>query len=211
MSSRKAQAAKPSNGRVRTVLAITVFLLGLTVSLYPYIAQHINNISATKLVQSFNDAVASVADGTGEAAGESDVPVFTYDADMFGSIFIPKLELELPIYIGATQENLAKGISHVENTSLPTGGESTHAVLAGHSGAITNEWFTRIDQLVVGDLFYIRSGSTVLTYKVISTKIIDPEDTYEMLIERGRDLVSLISCTPDASQRVFVTGERVLE
>jgi len=131
--------------------------------------------------------------------------------DMFGAIIIPKLGLELPIFTGSTDANLERGIAHMEGTSLPVGGESTHSVLAGHNGAVTNEWFTNIDQLTEGDLFYIRTLEQLLTYKVISSKVISPGAVSELYIQEGRDLVTLLTCTPNGSMRLIVTGERVLD
>lgn len=130
---------------------------------------------------------------------------------MFGSIFIPKLGLELPIFTGSTNANLSRGIAHLEGTSLPTGGENTHAVLAGHNGAIANEWFTNIDKLEEGDLFYIRHEGLSLTYKVESKHVISPTDVSALLIQEGRDLVTLLTCIDSGKNRLLVTGNRVLE
>lgn len=124
-------------------------------------------------------------------------------------MFIPLLELELPIYVGSTNENLEKGIAHLEGTSLPVGGASTHSVLCGHNGAVTNEWFTHIDQMSTGDLFYIRHDGSVLTYKVVSTKIIQPNNTSDLMIEQDKDLVTLLTCADSGATRLIVRGERV--
>ena len=185
--------------------------------MYPHIAQYINNIHATQLVQAYFADDLEGPNGTGGANGANGAkvdgkPTIDFlDENIFGSINIPKLGLELPIYTGPTVENLERGIAHVEGTSLPVGGVDTHSVLAGHHGRVTNEWFTHIDQLSEGDLFYIRSKEQLLTYKVISLKVIDPEDDSDLRIVKGRDLVTLYTCTPSRLQRVIVTGERVLD
>ena len=210
-SGRGANRAKRS--AARTIAALLMFCMGFGILVYPYVAQRINNESATRLVAAYNESVQAGAGGQSDGEG-SDVAAYAApipDEGVYGSIFIPKLSLELPIFIGSTDANLSKGIAHLEGTSLPTGGESTHSVLAGHNNVATNEWFTNIDRLVEGDLFYIRNGGTVLTYQVVSTQIIAPTDTSTLLIERGRDLVTLLTCTDSGAERLLVTGERVLD
>lgn len=197
---------------IRQIVAAFIFVLGLSVVLYPYVAHSINAMNATHIVSEYlattqggSDEIAS--NGTTEGlAGFGEA-----GEDIIGALSIPKLTLELPIYLGPTDANLAKGIAHLEGTSLPVGGESTHSVLCGHSGSVTNEWFTHIDQLVEGDLFYLRSKEQLLTYKVISHKVISPQDVSELHIQTGKDLVTLLTCTPDAQMRVIVTGERVVD
>ena len=199
-------ARKKKSAMTKNIIAVLIFLAGIAVSLYPYVAQQINKESATRLIAAFNESVTTEDYGSSNNAG---VPVQEIDEHMFGSIVIPKLSLELPIYIGATDENLSKGIAHLAGTSLPTGGKSTHTVLAGHSYAVTNEWFTRIDQLGPGDTFSLYNGKDTLTYQVISTRIIAPTDTSSLLIEEGQDLATLLTCTPSGAERFIVTGERV--
>ena len=194
-------------GATRVLLPLLIFCLGIGVCLYPYIAQQINNQSATRVVESFFATADDTYNGVAEGA------TYTYDEtveNVFGSIFIPKLNLELPIYLGSTPDNLARGIAHLEGTSLPTGGQSTHAVLAGHSGAVTNEWFTHIDQMARGDMFYIRNLEETLTYRVISMEIISPTDTSKLYIRSNEDLVTLLTCTQSGAMRLIVTGERAL-
>lgn len=194
----------------RCLLSLAVFLLGVAVCMYPHIAQRVNNDAATRLVAEVNDPST-----TGAAASEDEQPAeqaaAINDQDIFGSIYIPKLDLELPIFIGSTSENLSRGIAHLEGTSLPTGGSSTHAVLAGHNGSITNEWFTHIDELAQGDCFYIRTQTFELKYQVVETKIIAPTETSELLIVRDKDLVTLLTCTDSGADRLIVTGERVAD
>ncbi|MCL1799546.1 MAG: sortase [Eggerthellaceae bacterium] len=200
--------------RRRKIASVFLFIIGLSILMYPHVAQYINNLHATQLVTAyFAEGPETGGDGTGGGAGGSGGPggdIDFSDSDIFGSIVIPKLALELPIFTGPTAENLERGIAHVEGTSLPVGGASTHSVLAGHHGRVTNEWFTNIDQLTEGDLFYIRTKEQFLTYKVISLKVIDPEDNSDLLIVPDRDLVTLYTCTPSRLQRVIVTGERLL-
>lgn len=207
-------AKKKRGQRGRTLLSLLIFCLGVGISLYPYVAQQINNVSATKLVAAYNAVLEEGSleslEGTGEGGTAPAYADENYGDAVYGSIFIPKLSLELPIFVGSTEANLSKGIAHMEGTSLPTGGSSTHSVLAGHNGAVTNEWFTNIDQLEANDLFYIRNGGAVLTYSVVSIKIIEPSDPSALVIQRDRDLVTLLTCTDSGAQRLIVTGERVM-
>lgn len=192
---------KTYQSKQRPFIALVIFFLGVLIFFYPYIAQQINNINATKIVANYEQQMSNP--GSSNAAYA--------DEDIFGSIFIPKLNLELPIYVGSVDANLSRGIAHLEGTSLPIGGVNTHAVLAGHNGAVTNEWFTNIDQLKQGDLFYIRHDGLTLTYEVISTEIIAPSDTSTLLIREGEDLVTLLTCTSTGAERLIVTGSRVLD
>ena len=130
---------------------------------------------------------------------------------IMGSIEIPKISVNLPIYHGTSEEVLTQGAGHVEGSSLPIGGTNTRSLLSAHTGLPTSKLFTSLDELVVGDLFFIRIQNETLAYKVRDIKIIDPEDVESLKIEDGKDLVSLITCTPYGlnTHRLIVTGERV--
>lgn len=201
----KEKEPKRSAGRI--MLSILCFFLGLTICLYPHVAQYINNLSATKMVANYEQAILQMGD---EEAMNAAGTAFSEEG-MFGSLFIPKLNLDLPIFVGSTNANLSRGIAHLEGTSLPTGGENTHAVLAGHNGAVAHEWFTNINKLEEGDLFYIRHEGLTLTYQVESTRVIAPTETSALRIQEGRDLVTLLTCIDSGKNRLLVTGERVFE
>lgn len=130
---------------------------------------------------------------------------------MMGSITIPKINAELPIYHGTGDDVLADAIGHVEYTSLPVGGENTHAVLSGHRGLPNAKLFTRLDELETGDIFLITLCGEKLAYKVKDINTILPEDVDCLQIEPGCDLVSLVTCTPYGlnTHRLVVTGERI--
>lgn len=123
---------------------------------------------------------------------------------------IPKLNLELPIYEGTEEETLQKGIGRITESSLLAGGESAHCLLAGHRGLPNAQLFTRLNELEVGDEFVIYIKEEKLTYEVCEISIIKPEDTGGLGVQEGRDLVSLITCTPYGinTHRLVVTGER---
>ena len=132
--------------------------------------------------------------------------------EVFGVISIPAMELEMPIYLGATEQHMANGAAHLSQTSLPIGGENTNCVVAGHRGYNGASYFRYIDKLKVGDAVYITNLWERLTYRVCEIKIIDPHDVTEILIQPGRELLTLLTCHPYASggrQRYVVYCERV--
>lgn len=132
------------------------------------------------------------------------------DTGIMGTIEIPKISVNLPIYHGTTEEVLSIGIGHLEGSSLPVGGKNTHSILTGHRGLPNSKLFTRLDELGKGDLFYIRVGNKTLAYQVNEIKVIKPEAAEELSIKTEKDMVSLITCTPYGinSHRLVVTGER---
>ena len=132
--------------------------------------------------------------------------------EVFGVISIPAMELEMPIFLGATEQHMAEGAAHLSQTSLPIGGTNTNSVIAGHRGYNGASYFRYIDKLKVGDAVYITNLWERLTYRVCEIKIIDPHDVTEILIQPGRELLTLLSCHPYASggrQRYVVYCERV--
>ncbi len=132
--------------------------------------------------------------------------------EVFGVITIPKLDVELPIYLGATNKHMAEGAAHLSQTSIPVGGENTNSVIAGHRGYRGASYFRYITELVTGDEVIITNLWGELHYRVVETKIINPNDVEEILIQENRELVTLLTCHPYASggrQRWLVICERV--
>ena len=132
--------------------------------------------------------------------------------EVFGVISIPAMELEMPIFLGATEQHMADGAAHLSQTSLPIGGENTNCIIAGHRGYNGASYFRYIDKLNVGDAVYITNLWGRLTYQVCEIKIIAPHDVTEILIQPGRELLTLLTCHPYASggrQRYVVYCERV--
>ena len=118
----------------------------------------------------------------------------------------------MPIFLGATEQHMADGAAHLSQTSLPIGGENTNCVIAGHRGYNGASYFRYIDKLKVGDLVSVTNLWERLTYRVCEIKIIDPYDVTEILIQPGRELLTLLTCHPYASggrQRYVVYCERV--
>ena len=128
-----------------------------------------------------------------------------------GSIEIPGINCKLVIYHGTDESVLAKGVGHLQGTSLPIGGKGTHSVLSGHTGTADRELFTNLDQLDTGDVFYIHVWGETLAYQVDNKEVVLPDETDSLYIDRERDLVTLITCTPYGinSHRLLVRGTRI--
>lgn len=124
---------------------------------------------------------------------------------------IPKINVYLPVQHGTDAETLERAVGHVVGTSLPVGGSSTHAVLSAHSGMASSKLFSDIDQLAVGDMFYIHVLGEVLAYKVDAINTVLPTDTSLLQIENGKDYVTLVTCTPFGvnTHRLLVRGHRI--
>ena len=134
--------------------------------------------------------------------------------DVFGVLSIPKLEMEMPLYLGATDKHMADGAAQLGQTSIPIGGENTNAVIAGHRGHNGAPYFRYVPELQVGDSVDITNLWGTLHYSVVETKIIQPNDIDAIKIQPGRDLITLLTCHPYASggrQRFLVICERMEE
>ena len=129
---------------------------------------------------------------------------------MMGYISVPKLNVTIPIYHGTSEAVLQVGIGHLENSSFPVGGESTHACLSGHRGLPTAELFTDLDRMKTGDIFFIKILDRTLCYKVDQILTVLPQETQELAIVNGKDYITLITCTPYGvnSHRLLVRGVR---
>lgn len=130
---------------------------------------------------------------------------------IMANIEIPCIDVSLPIYHGTSDEVLNSGVGHLKESSLPVGGKNTRSVLTGHRGLPTAKLFTRLDELANGDLFYIHVCNKTLAYKVKKIEVIKPEELDKLDIQEGKDLVSLVTCTPYGinTKRLIVTGKRV--
>lgn len=131
-------------------------------------------------------------------------------SEKIGVLTIPKLNMKFPVYAGTSETVLQKGVGHLEGTSLPIGGLSTHSVLTAHRGLPENKLFTDLDKLKIADLFFIDTIAGQLAYEVIEVKVIEPTAIEELRIQKDKDLVTLLTCTPYMinSQRLLVIGER---
>ena len=219
-----------------TILLVVALLAGVSLLLYPSLSNYWNSLHATQVVSNYaqqvqtmdrsryetmwNDAVAynrSLLTRSTDFA-LTDAQKRQYDAllnvdetGIMGYLEIPALEVTLPIYHGTDDSVLQVGAGHIEWSSLPTGGESTHCVLSGHRGLPSAKLFTNLDQLVAGDTFVIRVLDEVMTYEVDQILIVEPTDVSALTIEDGKDLCTLVTCTPYGvnSHRLLVRGHRV--
>lgn len=130
---------------------------------------------------------------------------------IMGCITIPKIDVELPIYHGTDDNVLSNGVGHLQASSLPVGGTSTHAILTGHRGLPSSKLFTRLDEMKINDFFYIDVCGEMLAYQVSEINIIEPNEVDKLDIEPDKDIISLITCTPYGinTHRLVVTGKRI--
>lgn len=219
-----------------TILLLLVFIVGLSLLLYPSFADWWNSFHQTQAIATYSEQVADIDDEKYEeiwnAAWDynqsllkrannyllSDAQKAEYDSlldvggtGVMGYIEIPSIKVALPIYHGTDEAVLQVAVGHLEWTSLPVGGESTHCVVSGHRGLPSAKLFTDLDQMQVGDTFVFRILDEVLTYEVDQIRIVEPSDTSELSIIKGKDLCTLITCTPYGinSHRMLVRGHRV--
>lgn len=210
-----------------------LFLSGLIILLYPYISNLVASRNASQVVSSYEDEVknmeAEKIDAAKEAAKKyneqlsnvisveeaKEEDTISYldmvDAGMsIGYIVIPKIDVNLPIYSGIGEESLRRGVGHLEQTSYPLGGESTHCVLTGHRGLPSATLFTDLDKLEIGDEFYLHVLDDVLAYRVDQIKVVEPNESGYLDIEEGMDYCTLVTCTPYAvnTHRLLVRGIR---
>ncbi|QNE36513.1 class C sortase [Leifsonia shinshuensis] len=182
-----------------------------------------SRLEALKEAEAYNSALT----GGGAVKANERLPVgtasalpqgFDYDRllaanayGLMGRIVIPSIGVDLPILHGTSDPTLAEGVGHLEGTSLPVGGLGTHAVLAGHRGLASATLFTNLDRVRDGDTFTLYVFGETLTYRVSSIAVVDPDQTTTLDPVPGKDLVTLVTCTPLGinSQRILVTGERV--
>ena len=148
--------------------------------------------------------------GDSSADPEYDGILDMEESGVMGAIEIPGINVYLPIYHGTSADVLNIGVGHLKGTSFPVGGESTHSVLTGHRGLPTAELFTNLDQVKEGDVFYIHILKETLAYQVYAIETVLPEQVDSLGIEQGRDLVTLVTCTPYGinSHRLLIHAER---
>ena len=218
-----------------TMILILVFFVGLSVMLYPTISDYVNQRNQSRAVASYADDVDKMSEAdysayfeaadafNAQIAADKDALYFpsrfssyenTLDitgTGIMGYITISKIGVELPIYHGTSDAVLQVAAGHLEGTSLPVGGESTHAVISAHRGLPSAKLFTNLDQLEVGDTFTITVLDRVLTYEVDQISIVLPTETENLQVVDGQDYVTLMTCTPYGinTHRLLVRGRRV--
>ena len=237
---KKAARRKVLRERFLTWLPLVLVLVGVAVLLYPVMATQHNNDEQQRLAKMYTATVNSAGPETiakERASAETynnnlesapildpwlesqrpDTPqyqAYLHEMDIdpvMARIVIPSIHVSLPIYHGTDSRTLTEGVGHLFGTSLPIGGPSTHSVLTGHTGLSTATMFDNLNQLKKGDVFYVSSLGQTLKYEVNDITVVKPEETDSLRKVPGRDLVTLITCTPYGvnSHRLLVTGERV--
>lgn len=217
-------------------LIILAGLLGLA---YPAVGSFINSMTHKKVVMDYRKEAKALPDedvlrmlraaeeynewicSRGDSiTGLSEEELEKYDGilaisatGVMGYIEIPKIDVMLPIYHGTREEVLQVGVGHLAGSSLPVGGETTHAVLTGHSGLPSSRLFTDLDQLTYGDTFTVTVLNRSVTYTVDRVEVVEPEEAEHQEFEKGEDYCTLVTCTPIGvnSHRLLVRGKRVPE
>ena len=234
------QSKTPLKVRLLTIAPPVLLLAGILVLLYPVLATQYNNHRQSQIAEQFSavaeevgpDAVAeslSRADEYNRAAAEAPILDPWLDAqrpdtpqyqeylsqldlnDVMATVKIPSIDVNLPIYHGTDAATLDKGVGHLFGTALPVGGESTHTVLTGHTGLGTATIFDELTSVQMGDYFYIETAGRHLKYQVTDIRVVLPNETETLNKVEGKDLATLITCTPYGvnTHRLLVTGERV--
>lgn len=221
-----------------TIIAILVFITGLSLLLYPTVSNYWNSKHQSRVVANYSDTLAKmdkkekqaaidqavqyneslVLNGNRFSPSDSELSLYKslLNADgtgMMGYITIPEIRCKLAIYHSVDDSVLQVGVGHLEGSSLPVGGSSTHCVISGHRGLVSARLFTDIDRLEKGDLFYLHVYGKVLAYEVDKISVVEPEDYGPLEIEEGKDLCTLLTCTPYGinTQRLMVRGHRVVD
>lgn len=229
--------------KLNIIVVAVLFLAGLSVLLYPFVANQWNTYRQSRLMSSYEEGVAEK-----EAAGQIDyeaewaaakayndnlMPMILPDSfavaeassrdeaymmclninddEVMGIVEIPKIDVELPIYHTTDEDVLQIGAGHLEGSSLPVGGESTHAVISAHRGLPSATLFTDLDKLEEGDHFLLHILDDTLAYEVDRIDVVEPDETELLSVVEGEDLVTLLTCTPYGvnTHRLLVRGHRV--
>ncbi len=222
-------------------LAVLLFLLALGLTVYPIFSSRYNEAHQSQIHTEYQDAVNALPDTAipearaaaqsyNEELWSSIVQYGSYSKDSvtsameeyaglldltgtgtMGYVHIPKLAVSLPIYHGTEEETLDRGVGHLIGSSLPIGGSSTHAILTGHSGLASQKMFSDLDKLEVGDTFYLEVLNEFLAYEVDQINTVLPHDTAYLGLEEGKDLCTLVTCTPFGvnTHRLLIRGHRI--
>ncbi len=223
------------------IISVILFLFALGLTLYPVVANYVNQKYASEVHTAYLEVVEQADDtalqearelailynqaivpGTAATDAYSKEAILSASEDygyqlnvagdgIMGYIEIPTINVNLPIYHGTGSDSLERGVGHLLGSSLPVGGESTHAILTGHSGMASQKMFTDLVQVEVGDVFYLHILDETLAYQVRELNTVLPHDTSLLGISTGEDLCTLITCTPYGinTHRLLVTGSRI--
>lgn len=229
-------AQKKKGGSLSTIILVAIFFVGLSVMLYPTVSDFWNEKRQSQAIINYDDLIVDLTPEDYSAFFEkaeaynlkiknmsfpflnhkniADEYYSTLDVNgngMMGYITIEKIKVQLPIYHGTSDQVLNSAVGHIEGSSLPVGGESTHAVFSAHRGLPSAKLFTNLDKLTVGDIFTIRILDRTFTYQVDQVLIVLPNETDNLNIVPGKDLCTLVTCTPYGinTHRMLVRGTRI--
>ena len=219
-----------------TIVLVILLLIGLSLLLYPTVSDYWNSFHQTRAIATYAENVAALDNASYDAIWDaarqynrnlcsrsnsfllSEEQKAEYESlldisgqGVMGYIEIPEIDVSLPIYHGTEDPVLQVAVGHLEWTSLPVGGESTHCVLSGHRGLPSAKLFTDLDKLREGDTFLLRVLDEILTYEVDQILIVEPQDTAALEIAEGEDYCTLVTCTPYGinTHRLLVCGSRI--
>lgn len=222
--------------KVTTIILVLIFMAGLAILAYPTISDYWNSFHSSRAIMSYAETLSGLSEEeyerlysqaaeynrrilersnpflpTEREKAEYGELLNTGGDGIMGYIEIPMINVTIPVYHGTSEGVLQVAVGHLDWTSLPVGGESTHAVLSGHRGLPSAELFTRLDRLVEGDQFMLNVLNEVLTYEVDQILIVLPEDVSALQITEGKDYCTLVTCTPYGinTHRILVRGHRV--
>lgn len=218
-----------------TIIMLLMFFIGLLILFYPTISNLYNEKNKTRIISNYEEILKNIdnskyeeekifADKYNKKLNKIEEPLINYKSipnynkllninndGMMGYLVIDKIKVELPIYHGTSNKVLASSVGHLKGSSLPIGGESTHSILSAHRGLPSAKLFSDLDKLEIGDTFKIIVLDEVLVYKVDKISVVKPSEINELKITKGKDYVTLLTCTPYGinTHRLLVRGVRV--
>lgn len=222
--------------RIVTVALVLVLLSGLGLTLYPTVSDLWNSYHQSRAVvtyaetvsgmtdeekaewrsraETYNEALAAKAadwELSEEERADYESQMSITGAGIMGYVEIPKIGVSFSVYHGTSESVLQEGVGHLEGSSMPVGGESTHAVISGHRGLPSAKLFTDLDKLQEGDVFYLHVLEETMTYEVDQILTVEPDELDALKIQEGQDLCTLVTCTPYGinSHRLLVRGHRI--
>lgn len=224
------------------ILLVLIFIAGAGLISYPTVSDMVNRHSSSRIIESYGRKVEAMDqenyDREREAAEAYNIYIASFpdlssavqaeepetapgydsclnlsDTGMMGFLDIPSIKVHIPVFHGTEETVLDVAAGHYKGSSLPVGGPSTHSIITGHTGLPSAKLFTDLDQLREGDLFYIHVLGDSLTYRVSRIDVVLPEEVESLSVEAGKDLVTLVTCTPYGvnTHRLLVCGERTSE
>ena len=218
-----------------TIILLVSFFIGLSVLLYPSISSYWNSKTQSEAIVDYESmlsqfkpedytAIFAEADAYNKQLAQLNEPLVEHNrlpdynsilnvggTGMMGYITVPKISQELPVYHGTSDGVLSVAVGHLQGTSLPVGGESTHCVVSAHRGLPTAVLFTHLDRMEIGDVFYFTILDRTITYEVDQIRIVEPDDSSLIQIKDGKDYCTLLTCTPYGinTQRLLVRGHQI--